>query len=197
MDARNKSTPGSRTDRRWSRNSKASLGRQRQNLDWNFEVWSNTHSMRPGGAGSIAGGQHMAQGFAVPAPKPHSVAGRRRRPQRRSRFYTFPNAHVVHHFIPAMPVRVSAMRALGAYHNVFSIESFIDELASRGQRRSGRIQGLKHLDDPRARDVIDKRRPQRSAGGRGKKRSPDRGFGFAFARYRISRPIAPSPARWR
>jgi len=43
--------------------------------------------------------------------------------------YTFPNAHVVHHFIPAMPVRVSAMRALGAYHNVFSIESFIDELA--------------------------------------------------------------------
>ena len=26
-----------------------------------------------------------------------------------------------------MPVRISAMRALGAYHNVFSIESFMTE----------------------------------------------------------------------
>ena len=28
-----------------------------------------------------------------------------------------------------MPLRVSALRALGAYMNVFSIESFMDELA--------------------------------------------------------------------
>ena len=28
-----------------------------------------------------------------------------------------------------MPLRVSALRALGAYHNVFAIESFMDELA--------------------------------------------------------------------
>jgi nicotinate dehydrogenase subunit B len=72
--------------------------------------------------------QHMAQPFAVPAPKPLPLpeggGDRNAIP-----IYKFPNAHVVHHFIPAMPVRISAMRALGAYHNVFSIESFMDELA--------------------------------------------------------------------
>ena len=46
-----------------------------------------------------------------------------------SRFYDLPQAHVVSHFIPDMPLRVSAMRGLGAYANVFSIESFMDELA--------------------------------------------------------------------
>ena len=40
--------------------------------------------------------------------------------------------------MPDMPLRVSALRALGAYINVFSIESFMDELAGcRG--RPGRI----------------------------------------------------------
>ena len=34
-----------------------------------------------------------------------------------------------------MPLRVSALRSLGAYMNVFSIESFMDELA---RRREGR-----------------------------------------------------------
>ena len=39
------------------------------------------------------------------------------------------NARVVHHFIPDMPLRVSALRSLGAYANVFALESFVDELA--------------------------------------------------------------------
>jgi hypothetical protein len=30
-----------------------------------------------------------------------------------------------------MPLRVSALRGLGAYMNIFSIESFMDELAAR------------------------------------------------------------------
>ncbi len=43
--------------------------------------------------------------------------------------YKLPSARVMHHFLPAMPIRVSALRSLGAYMNVFSIESFMDELA--------------------------------------------------------------------
>ena len=31
--------------------------------------------------------------------------------------------------MPQMPLRVSALRSLGAYVNVFSLESFMDELA--------------------------------------------------------------------
>ena len=49
---------------------KASLDGNGKIADWHFDVWSNTHSMRPGGAGSMLAAQHMAQPFAVPAPRP-------------------------------------------------------------------------------------------------------------------------------
>jgi CO/xanthine dehydrogenase Mo-binding subunit len=89
---------------------------------------------------------------------------------------------VVHHFIPAMPLRISAMRALGAYHNVFSIESFMDELAALAGADPVEFR-LKHLDDQRGRDVIEK--AAQSFGWRAGQKAPlDRGFGFAFARYK-------------
>jgi nicotinate dehydrogenase subunit B len=160
---------------------KASLDGNGAISDWNFEVWSNTHSMRPGGAGSMLAAQHMAQAFAMPAPKPLPLpeggGDRNAIP-----IYTFPNARVVHHFIPAMPIRVSAMRALGAYHNVFSIESFMDELAVAAGADPVEFR-LKHLDDPRARDVINKA-AQEFGWRKGQKAPSDRGFGFAFARYK-------------
>ena len=160
---------------------KASLDGQGMISDWNFEVWSNTHSMRPGGAGSMLAAQHMAQAFTPPAPKPLSLpeggGDRNAIP-----IYKFPNAQVVHHFIPTMPLRISALRALGAYHNVFSIESFMDELASAAGADPVEFR-LKHLDDPRARDAINT--AARAFGWRnGQKPPPDHGFGFAFARYK-------------
>jgi nicotinate dehydrogenase subunit B len=160
---------------------KASLDDRGAISSWNFEVWSNTHSMRPGGAGSMLAAQHMAQPIAVPAPKPIPLpeggGDRNAIP-----IYNFPNAHVVHHFIPAMPVRVSAMRALGAYHNVFSIESFMDELAVLAGADAVEFR-LKHLDDPRGRAVIEKA-AQAFGWRKGQQAPPDRGFGFAFARYK-------------
>jgi nicotinate dehydrogenase subunit B len=160
---------------------KASLDGSGAISDWNFEVWSNTHSMRPGGAGSMLAAQHMAQPFAVPAakplPLPEGGGDRNAIP-----IYTFPNAHVVHHFIPDMPVRISAMRALGAYHNVFSIESFMDELATAAGADAVEFR-LKHLDDPRGRDVIEKA-AQGFGWHKGQKAPQDRGYGFAFARYK-------------
>lgn len=160
---------------------KASLDADGAIADWNFEVWSNTHSMRPGGAGSLLAAQHIAQPFAVPAPKPLPLpeggGDRNAIP-----IYKFPNARVVHHFIPAMPLRISAMRALGAYHNVFSIESFMDELAGLAGADPVEFR-LKHLEDKRGRDVINK-----AAEGfgwlKGQKAPQGRGYGFAFARYK-------------
>jgi nicotinate dehydrogenase subunit B len=160
---------------------KASLDGNGKIADWNFEVFSNTHSMRPGGAGAMLAAQHMAQSFAVPAPKPIPLpeggGDRNAIP-----IYTFANAHVVHHFLPAMPLRISSMRGLGAYHNVFSIESFMDELAGLAGADPVEFR-LKHLDDQRGRDVIEK-----AAQGFGWKRDQrlpqDRGYGFAFARYK-------------
>jgi nicotinate dehydrogenase subunit B len=160
---------------------KASLDNGGAIVDWNFEVWSNTHLMRPGSAGTMLAAQHMAQPFAVPAPRPIPLpdggGDRNAIP-----IYKFPNAKVVHHFIPEMPLRVSALRALGAYHNVFSIESFMDELAIAAGADPVEFR-LKHLDDQRGRDVIEK--AAREFGWqKGQKIAPDRGYGFAFARYK-------------
>jgi nicotinate dehydrogenase subunit B len=160
---------------------KASLDGHGKIADWHFDVWSNTHSMRPGGAGSMLAAQHMAQPFAVPAPRPLPLpeggGDRNAIP-----IYTFPNAQVVHHFIPAMPLRISALRALGAYHNVFSIESFMDELAGLADVDPVEFR-LKHLEDQRGRAVIEK--AALSFGWKGGQKAPqDRGFGFAFARYK-------------
>jgi nicotinate dehydrogenase subunit B len=160
---------------------KASLDGNGKISDWHFDVWSNTHSMRPGGAGSMLAAQHMAQPFAVPAPRPLPLpeggGDRNAIP-----IYAFPNAQVVHHFIPAMPLRISAMRALGAYHNVFSIESFMDELAGLAGADPVEFR-LKHLEDQRGRAVIEKA-AQNFGWRSGQKAPQDRGFGFAFARYK-------------
>lgn len=158
----------------------ASLGEDGAIRDWSHEVWSNTHSMRPGGAGALLAGQHIAEAFAVPAPKPLPLpeggGDRNAIP-----LYKFPNARVVHHFLPTMPVRVSALRALGAYMNVFSIESFMDELAEASGQDPVEFR-LKHLKDPRARDVVTT--AAEKFGWSSYQGGPGRGRGFAFARYK-------------
>ncbi|MCA1451642.1 xanthine dehydrogenase family protein molybdopterin-binding subunit [Bradyrhizobium sp. BRP22] len=160
---------------------KASIDGGGRIADWNFAVWSNTHSMRPGNAGTLLAAQHMAQAFAVPPPKPLPLpeggGDRNAIP-----LYTFANARVVHHFIAAMPLRISAMRGLGAYHNVFSIESFMDELAGLAGADPVEFR-LRHLEDPRGRDVVEKA-AQEFGWKQDRKPPPGRGYGFAFARYK-------------
>ena len=160
---------------------KASLDDSGAIASWNFEVWSNTHSMRPGGGGCMLAAQHMANPLPIPEPKPLPLpeggGDRNAIP-----IYKFPNAHVVHHFIPSMPVWISAMRALGAYHNVFSIESFMSELAELAGADPVEFR-LKHLDDPRARDVVEKAAKE-FGWQKGQKAPQDHGYGFAFARYK-------------
>jgi len=149
-------------------------------VDWIYEVWSSTHSSRPGPAGNLAPARQLETPFTPPPPEaiPQPAGGGDRNA---IPLYKFPNAQVIHHFIPAMPLRVSALRALGAYMNVFSIESFMDELA-RAARADPVEFRLRHLQDERASEVI------RLAAARfdwaGYRRRPGRGRGFAFARYK-------------
>jgi CO/xanthine dehydrogenase Mo-binding subunit len=150
---------------------------------WNYEVWSNTHSTRPGGpAGNLLAAQYLAKPFQPPAPKeipmPEGGGDRNAIP-----IYTIPNERVVDHFVPQMPLRVSALRALGAYHNVFSVESFMDELAAAAKADPVEFR-LKHLDDSRARDVITKTAQEFGWSKSGGQRPRGEGRGFAFARYK-------------
>ena len=148
---------------------------------WTYDVWSNTHSTRPGGpAGNLLAAQYLAQPFQPPPPSeipmPEGGGDRNAIP-----IYTIPNERVVDHFIPQMPLRVSALRALGAYLNVFAIESFMDELAAAAKIDPVEFR-LKHLDDPRARDVVTK--AAQEFGWTKGKRPRGEGHGFAFARYK-------------
>ena len=149
-------------------------------IDWDYAVWSNTHTMRPGGAGALLAAQHMAQPFAAPPPKPipqpEGGGDRNAIP-----LYRLPSARVTHHFVPQMPLRVSALRALGAYMNVFSIESFVDELAQAAGADPVEFR-LRHLDDARAKDVV--ALASQRFGWDSFRSERDRGRGFAFARYK-------------
>ncbi|HEX3062340.1 MAG TPA: molybdopterin cofactor-binding domain-containing protein, partial [Usitatibacter sp.] len=159
---------------------KASLDAEGRIVDWNYDVWSNTHSTRPGNAGSLAAGILVAKSFRPPPPRPipqpEGGGDRNAIP-----IYRVPVARVTSHFIPQMPMRVSALRALGAYMNVFSLESFMDELAAIAKADPVQFR-LRHLDDPRAVDVV--RAAATRFGWDGYRREPGKGRGFAFARYK-------------
>ena len=150
-------------------------------VDWTFDVWSNTHSTRPVKGGSLL--QNAALPAPLPVPPPAPIPMPEGGGERNSNpLYAFPNAHVVSHFLPDMPIRVSAQRGLGAFQNIFAIESFMDELAEAAGADPVAFR-LAHLRDPRARDVI-----QTAADQFGWTRytpsRPGAGRGFAFARYK-------------
>jgi CO/xanthine dehydrogenase Mo-binding subunit len=91
--------------------------------------------------------------------------------------YTFPRRRIVKHFLPDSPLRVSALRGLGSYANVFAIESFMDELAHAAGADPVQFR-LRYLADERARAVIE------AAVEKAGRRPDGRGRGIAFARYK-------------
>jgi nicotinate dehydrogenase subunit B len=147
-------------------------------VDWDYGVWSNTHNRRPAVGGLML--QNAALPVPLPVPPPAPIPMPEGGGERNSNpIYAFPNAHVVSHFIPEMPVRISALRSLGAYLNVFAIESFMDELADAAGADPVEFR-LRHLKDERAKTVI-----ALAAEKFGwSTEQPGQGRGFAFARYK-------------
>jgi len=149
-------------------------------VGWRHEVWSSPHNTRPSAAGDFPAGREVVPPFPPtppkPIPQPEGGGDRNAVP-----LYAFPNATVVHHFIREMPLRTSALRGLGAHMNVFSIESFMDELAAAAGRDPVAFR-LAHLNDPRAQAVI--RAAAEKFGWSRYRRQPWRSAGFAFARYK-------------
>jgi CO/xanthine dehydrogenase Mo-binding subunit len=131
----------------------ASLDAAGSIVEWNYEMWSNTHNNRIENAGRLLPATLLAHPFTPappkPIPMPEGDGDRNSIP-----LYRLPNLRVQYHFTPAMPIRVSAMRSLGAHMNVFAIESLMDELALAAQTDPVAFR-LKHLDDPRARAVVE------------------------------------------
>jgi CO/xanthine dehydrogenase Mo-binding subunit len=140
---------------------------------WRQDVWSNGHSSRPSSQGSPPLLAALLQGRPVvpssdPPPDRGGGSDRNALPG-----YDLPGVTVVSHVLREMPLRTSAMRALGAHLNVYAIESVIDELAEwAGQDPIAFRLGL--LSDPRARDVLTRVASASDWGAGG-----DRGVGYA------------------
>ncbi|MFL5049405.1 MAG: molybdopterin cofactor-binding domain-containing protein [Xanthobacteraceae bacterium] len=162
---------------------KAALDGNGRIVDWDYELWSNTHSMRPQstkGANVLAAwylDEPQRSGPPQGIPQPAGGGDRNSTP-----LYEFPNQRVLHHFITDMPIRVSALRTLGAYANVFAIESFMDELAAAAGTDPVAFR-LAHMKDARARAVIEAV-AKKSGWKEGEKGNGTRGRGIGFAKYK-------------
>jgi CO/xanthine dehydrogenase Mo-binding subunit len=163
----------------------ASLNDQGQIIDWNHEVWSYPHLGRPRPDGNVSGllaAWHLAEPFTRPELRPvmapHVDGHRNADP-----IYAFPKRHIVSHFVPDSPLRTSSLRGLGAYGNIFAIESFMDELAHAAGADPVEFR-LRHLTGERARAVI--AAAAEKAGWQAGQRLPGegRGRGIAFAQYK-------------
>ncbi|MGA7787258.1 MAG: molybdopterin cofactor-binding domain-containing protein [Xanthobacteraceae bacterium] len=148
-------------------------------VDWTTEIWSGTHNARPG-LGNLLAAEALPDPPPPPEPAdvPESSGGGATR--NGEPLYVIPSKRIVHHLIPQIPVRTSALRGLGAMPNVFAIESFIDELAERAATDPVAYR-LSLLSDARAKGVIKHvahmcNWQERSAA------TP--GLGIAFARYK-------------
>jgi nicotinate dehydrogenase subunit B len=162
---------------------KASLDAEGRIVDWNYDVWSNSHSTRPQSTSgvNVLAAWYLAEpqkmGPPTSPPQPAGGGDRNAIP-----LYEFPNQKVVHHFVQDMPIRVSALRTLGAYANVFASESFMDELALAAGADPVAFR-LAHMKDPRARAVIEK--VAEIAGWKaGEKGAFSKGRGVGFSKYK-------------
>jgi len=157
----------------------ASLNRDGGVIDWNHDVWGYTHIGRPrpsGEASALLASWYLAEPFppVQSTPNKSAVGGIHRNADP---LYTFPRRRIVKHFLPDSPLRVSALRGLGSYANVFAVESFMDELAHAAGADPVEFR-LRNLGDERARAVIEA--AEEKAG-----RRPDGlGRGIGFARYK-------------
>jgi nicotinate dehydrogenase subunit B len=152
-------------------------------VTWRQDVWSNGFIGRPGRGGEprlLALG-HLAGGTpSSPAPDgpPTGAMGSTRNAVPG---YDIPDLEVVRHRLLTMPIRTSSLRSLGAFLNVFAIESFMDELAGCAGADPVEFR-LAHLTDPRAVRVIEE--VASLCGWAGRPRAEGTGYGLGYARYK-------------
>ncbi len=157
----------------------ASLSADGRVIDWNHDLWGYSHVTRPRAGGEVSGllaAWHLERPFARPVSRPDTgnQGGLHRNADP---LYSFARRRIVSHFLAESPLRVSALRGLGSYANVFAVESFMDELARAAGVDPVELR-LRHLADERARAVIE------AAAAKAGPRSAGLGRGMAFAQYK-------------
>lgn len=154
-------------------------------LAWRHEIWGSGHISRPGlsEGHALLAESHREGGVPIESNPELPLAfgggaGRNALPG-----YDFGHRVVTDHRILKSPLRTSSLRSLGAFLNVFALESFLDELAHDAGRDPVDYR-LSRLSDPRARAVIEHAAQQAGWGTTAAAGSVGRGVGYA--RYKNS-----------
>ncbi len=135
---------------------RAVLDANHKPVDWTIEIWSGPHAQRPG----MNGNSNFIGVEGLPNPPRQNALGDvpddRGGGATRNAYpiYDLPRHRLIHHLLPQLPLRTSSLRGLGAWANVFAIESFIDELAEIAGEDPVSYR-LALLSDPRARRVVE------------------------------------------
>lgn len=165
---------------------------------WKFDLWSDTHGARPGGkANNLLPARYLEKPFTGRPTGFSGGAYRNSEP-----YYSIPNQQIDAHFFEG-PLRTSSLRSLGAYANLFAIESFMDELAEKAAKDPYTFR-LLHLQDERARAVLMKLQSisggAQGHGGRDlrgvrQEQGFQTGMGIAFSRYENTKAYCAVAAR--
>ncbi len=152
-------------------------------LTWTCDIWSQGHTARPGYAGTpgLLATAHLEGGAPLAAPvdpPPERGAGSARGAVPA---YDLPVRRITGHRLDAAALRSSSLRSLGAFTNVFAIESFMDELAEATGADPVRYR-LDHLSDPRGRAVLEA--VAERAGWADRRTGGEVGHGVAVAQYK-------------
>ena len=156
----------------------AALDASNRPVEWTIDVWSGVHEQRPS-----MNGLNVLPAEALPGASPPvdvreiSDGGATRNA---IALYDLPHQRVVHHLIANPAVRTSALRSLGAFANIFAIESFMDELAELAGADPVTYR-LSLLSDARARRVIETAARMSGWPGTGGEGTAQ---GIGFARYK-------------
>lgn len=161
----------------------ADLDAQGEIVGWRHAVWGNGHVSRPGRGTTptLQAAWQLAKPFPRTVATNPPLAGGGGGERNATPLYDFPAWHITSHRLLTMPIRTSALRTLGAFANVFAIESFMDELAAERGEDAVAFR-LRHLKDPRARAVIEAAAAR--AGWSSWRKGEGRGHGIGFARYK-------------
>ena len=152
-------------------------------VNWQHDVWSNGHSMRPGRSKVpvLHAATQLEPAFerqiAINVPLSNGGGAERNSVP----FYDFSQWRAVCHRSLRMPIRTSSLRSLGAHCNVFAIESFLDEIAT-GLGVDPLEFRLRHLSDARGRAVL--QGVAEMAAWDKRKKFEGKGMGLAFSRYK-------------
>jgi nicotinate dehydrogenase subunit B len=161
----------------------AALASDGKIVDWSYDVWSNSHAMRPGQAGGVnlLAAWDLSAPF-VKSPPPHIPQPFGDGDRNAMPFYELPRKQIRNHLLLDTPIRNGSFRTLGSHGNIFAIESFMDELADVAGIDPVAFR-LAHLRDPRARAVL-QAAADRAGWTPGQKGDRQRGRGLAFCRYK-------------